>query len=203
MSFPILYQNDSFFIVSKPSGLPVHSGKKVSKSLIEELQKTYPNCQLVHRLDKETAGLILIAKNKNKINYSQKILSKAEKIYYAIIKGKITKNFEYKKEIKIENKWVLSHSYFYSIQCFKNFTLLKIKIITGRNHQIRRQLEEMNLALLGDKKYGDYSLNRELQLKNLFLYSAQLSFFHKKKITIKDKSPFHFEEFLKKYNIKF
>ena len=199
---PILYQNNSFFILDKPAGLAVHSGNKIKKSLIEELQKINPSYQLVHRLDKETSGLILIAKDKKKISYCQKILAKAEKIYYTIIKGKIRKNFEYKKKIRIENKWVFSHSYFYSIQCFKNFTLLKVKIITGRNHQIRRQLAEMNLSILGDRKYGDYALNKELNLKNLFLHAYQLNFYHEKKRIVTSRLPYFFQDFLKKYNIK-
>ena len=203
MFYPIVYQNDSFFIVDKPQGLSVHSGSKVEKSLINELQKIYPTCQLVHRLDRDTAGLILIAKNKKKIPYCQKVLANAEKIYYAIVKGRIKKKIEYKKKIKIANKWLFSHSYFYSIQCFKNFTLLKVKIITGKNHQIRRQLAEMNVAILGDKKYGDYAWNRELNYKKLFLNSHQMIFHHQKKITLYSSLPNYFTDFLKKYNVKF
>jgi len=191
-------------LIDKPSGLAVHGGSGVRYGLIESFRQLRPNMpfvELVHRLDKETSGIVMLAKNRNTLLELHELLKNKsngagiEKHYQTLVKGQwrggerhITNNLQREQGRKQKVRVVdsdtdsgkVSESIFTPIAKYPNHTLLKVKLITGRMHQIRTQLAELDHPILGDSQYGDFALNREVKkkfgLKRLFLHAYHLKF---------------------------
>ena len=178
--------NENFVVINKPSGISVQAGTKTRKNIIDILNKTKqfdgfsPFC--VHRIDKETTGILIVAKNRK---YAQLFttlfrIRKIHKIYLAIVLGNFNEkkgifkddliNFEGKK--KIFNK-ALTH--FTVLDSNNNYTLLKLSPVTGRKHQLRQQLHMRGHPILGDKKYriDRDKFNRK---SNLMLHAYKIKF---------------------------
>ncbi|MEK9715028.1 MAG: RluA family pseudouridine synthase, partial [Methylophilaceae bacterium] len=154
--------------------------------------------ELVHRIDKNTSGVIVIAKKRSALRSMQELFrnKKIKKNYLVAVKG----NWDSKKKevsLRLEKKQTpdghhvsvvedplkgkLSKSIFYLVKQLQHKSLLSAQIITGRTHQIRVQLAFLGFPVLGDDKYGDFALNKKLQssgLKRMFLHAHKLSFFH-------------------------
>lgn len=191
----ILYENSNFIVVNKPSGIPVHGGSHISWGVIEAFRTIYPNynLELVHRLDKETSGCLLIAKNHKTLVELHRLLreNKLKKTYIALLKGHLRKKQEVSEPLF---KHVLSSgercvrtgrggkpasTIFVPLQHFAETTLVKVLPETGRTHQIRVHAQAMQHQIVGDAKYGDKVFNAALKkqgLKRLFLHASSITF---------------------------
>lgn len=180
--------------LNKPSNLSVHAGTKTKTNLIRTLKSLnhYKNSylELAHRLDKDTSGCIIIAKNKNFLINFQKLLLKklVKKEYHALVKGNTTTTFNtqldqnilnnYNKKIKKNKK--ITETYYKTIKQYKKaYSLIKIFPKTGKLHQIRIHLAHIGHPIAQDIKYGNKNFNEEtykLQLKRLFLHAKSINF---------------------------
>jgi 23S rRNA pseudouridine955/2504/2580 synthase len=184
---PVLFENEDCIILTKPAGLPVQGGKGVGVSLDELLAAQWsPRPHLVHRLDKDTSGLILTAKTREAAAKFATLFAGAtgenrgvRKLYLAVCVGKpkagsgeITESLTY-KDRKRE-----ARTRYRRLGGDGEYSLLELEPGTGRMHQIRRHLAQIGNPVLGDDKYGDFSLNRDLRktrgLRRLLLHSARL-----------------------------
>ncbi|MDR2157820.1 MAG: RluA family pseudouridine synthase [Holosporaceae bacterium] len=175
----IIFENENFFAINKPSGLAVQPGIKVSVC-VETLIKSRPDCQcrLVHRLDKDTSGALLIAKNQK---YARRLTemfreNRIKKTYIAIVDGKISEsgvldNFMEKSFAGAEEKMRISDSGQRAITAYSplkqvgEFTLLELKPFTGRKHQLRVHCADvLKTPILGDGKYNRNSRRGEMLL---------------------------------------
>ncbi|MCU7835526.1 MAG: 23S rRNA pseudouridine(955/2504/2580) synthase RluC [gamma proteobacterium symbiont of Taylorina sp.] len=216
----IIYEDASLMVINKPSGVAVHGGSGVSYGIIEAVRalKTEQKfLELVHRLDKDTSGCLLIAKKRSALIAVQDLLRhrQTDKRYQALLCGRLS--FSQKKVsapllrealksgerfVRVDPSGKESTSFFTTMEQFNNSTLMEIKIITGRTHQIRVHSQSIGHCVAGDSKYGNYACNQRLKqqgLKRLFLHSAQMSFQHPetgKKITIKAPLADELEKFL-------
>jgi len=193
-----IFECDDYCILNKPYGYAAQGGSKVKKNVIEILNLNSKNYYIVHRLDKETSGLMIIAKNRF---YAKKFsemfkLREIKKRYLVIVNGKIKKNKGelYTKE-DLNGKDVVSKLYFEVISKRNNFSYLEVDLITGRKHQIRKQLSEIGHPVVGDTKYGD-----KKNKVSLCLLSYEIEFVYKSKIKkYKANIPKNFKTYLEKF----
>lgn len=195
----ILFEDDGLFIFNKPSGLAVHGGSGLSLGVIEALRAEYPQLkflELVHRLDRDTSGCLMLAKKRAVLLAVQEGLkhNKIDKRYIALAKGqwpkgKSTINAPLQKNtlqsgermVRVDVAGKASVTHFKIRQQFATATLLDIKLETGRTHQIRVHCQFAGQPLAGDSKYGDEQFNQTLKesgLRRLFLHAASLRFKH-------------------------
>ena len=185
---PILFENEFCLVLNKPSGLAVQGGEGVKVSLDSLLAKNYnPRPLLVHRLDKDTSGIILVAKTKEAASgFSVLLAGKGRSVVKQYVglcsgvpepaQGAIRLEINVRgSEKEAETLYrIVSAAHIGGISC----SLLELKLGTGRMHQIRRHLAGIGHPLLGDDKYGNFSLNKELRkalgLKNLLLHASRL-----------------------------
>ena len=207
--FPVLMEDEWMLAINKPSGVAVHGGSGVSFGVIEQLRSARPLAkllELVHRLDKETSGILLVAKKRSALTQLQAQFKGREtgKTYLALVRGQWPSN---KKVIDLpllkyivpagdgasegeRRVKVLAHndpSGMRAITLVKlarlvgGYSLLEVTIKTGRTHQIRVHLASQGYPIVGDDKYGDFEHNRELKklgLKRMFLHAWRLRFNH-------------------------
>jgi len=193
----ILYEDDRFMIVNKPSGLAVHGGSGVNLGLIESMRQLRPDCrylELVHRLDKDTSGCIMIAKKRSMLRYLHGLLRTGgvQKYYHALVVGHwsvkrrqvdepLCKNEKLGEGriVRVTPDGKPSLTRFKVLQHYKDCTLVEAKPITGRTHQIRVHAQCVGHSLIGDPKYGDVEANRSMKrlgFNRLFLHAASLEF---------------------------
>ncbi|MBV1914098.1 MAG: RluA family pseudouridine synthase [Pseudomonadales bacterium] len=193
----VLYEDDNLLVVNKPSGLAVHGGSGVSFGLIEALRKLRPDqsgLELVHRLDRDTSGCILVAKNRKSLRSLQNQLRARSmtKVYQLLVVGRwptrkrrvevaLQKNVQKSGEriVVVSADGKPSRTDFQVMQRFTQATLLEATLITGRTHQIRVHAQYSGFPIVGDEKYGDDEANRVfsgLGLKRLFLHAGKLEF---------------------------
>ena len=204
----VIDNNKNFIVINKPSGIPVQSGTKSFKNIIDLLRDSsiFGNGKpyIVHRLDKETSGIMLIAKNRE---YAQLLTSlfrlrKIHKTYIAICYGEINKNIKLLKDnlILYDNKKKIIQkaiSYIKVIKTNGKYSLLELKPVTGRKHQLRKQLLNIGNPIVGDNKYFLNKTKR--QYKKLMLHASSIKFMiNNKKFNFLAKYEKNFEEFLKK-----
>lgn len=193
----VIHEDEDLLVLNKPEGIAVHSGSGVKSGVIEALRQIYPEgtfLELVHRLDRGTSGVLLIARNRPALTALHQLIRDGglNKRYLALIAGQ-WKGGQRRVEHKLERqhqKGKVRHTkvseegkdavaIFSPEQRFTDATLMEVELITGRTHQIRVQSAEQGHPLLGDEKYGDFGLNRQwkkLGLKRMFLHAATLSF---------------------------
>ncbi len=167
-----LFENDDMLVLNKPSGLAVHSGSGLSFGIIEALKAEHPEqfLELAHRLDRETSGCLLIAKNRTTLTYLHDLLrneteSGLGKYYLTLVAGywpdsttidlplkKIIRSGEHMVEQIEDGQHAISH--FEPLEYFKQATLMRVKIDTGRTHQIRVHAAHAGHPVAGDVKYG-------------------------------------------------
>jgi 23S rRNA pseudouridine955/2504/2580 synthase len=203
--FPVVFEDDHLLVIDKPAGVAVHGGSGVSFGVIEQLRRARPTAkflELVHRLDKETSGLLMIAKKRSALVNLQDQLREREtgKTYAALVWG------DWPAKLKVIDvplvkfvgsdgeRWVRpgkadeeqakrSISLVKVVQKTPRFSLLDVTIKTGRTHQIRVHLQQAGHAIVGDPKYGDFERNRELargaaKFDRMFLHARRLHFTH-------------------------
>jgi 23S rRNA pseudouridine955/2504/2580 synthase len=183
----VLFENEDCLVLNKPAGLPVQGGRGIAVSLDSLLgEARSPRPLLVHRLDRDTSGVILVAKRREAAARFAAIFSRREeggaavqKQYLAVCAGRPKEDsgtITLDLEIRGERKPALTR---YALRSAgEEFSLLELELGTGRMHQIRRHLAAQGLPILGDDKYGDFALNRELRkqraLKRLLLHASRL-----------------------------
>ena len=182
----VVENNENFCIINKPYGLAVQGGSKIKKNLVDLIAKNriFLNSKpfIVHRLDKETTGIIIIAKNRK---YAQLFTSlfrirKIHKSYLSICYGEMEKNkgifdenlIRYDKDKKISERAI---TYYKVLDKNINSTLLILNPITGRKHQIRKQLFSKGYPVIGDTKYN-FPGNKINKSKNLMLHAYSIKF---------------------------
>lgn len=195
----IIYDQDGLLVVNKPSGLAVHGGSGVSLGLIESLRQLPGNhgfLELVHRLDRETSGLVMVARKRSVLTYLQDCLRQRgviQKTYIALVQGvwpkhraqinaPLLKSPEINQErfVKVSAQGKPSLTEFQVLRSFENCTLVEAKPITGRTHQIRVHAQYVGCPLMGDEKYGSPEVNagfRSKGCRRLFLHAARLDLF--------------------------
>ena len=205
--FPILLEDEHLIAVDKPAGVAVHGGSGVSFGVIEQLRQSRPAAkflELVHRLDRETSGILLVAKKRTALTRLQDQFREREtgKTYLALVTGAwparekvidvpLHKYLQPDGERRVKVVGTDNPDGMRSITLVKVaqriaigdgiFTLLEVTIKTGRTHQIRVHLASKGHPIAGDDKYGDFDLNRLLQkhgLRRMFLHAWRLQFTH-------------------------
>ena len=197
--YRIVHEDDGLLVVDKPAGMAVHGGSGVSFGVIEQLRRQRPQArflELAHRLDRETSGLLLIAKKRSALTALHEMFraGRIKKRYLALVKGRwreplrhiklallkyLTEEGERRVSVSQEGK--AAHSIVSLVARWDNFSLVEVELETGRTHQIRVHLAHLGFPLCGDDKYGDFTLNKALQkqgLGRMFLHAAQLALDH-------------------------
>ena len=204
VSFDVLFQDESLLVINKPAGVAVHGGSNISFGVIEQLRAQNPNwkfLELVHRLDRDTSGTLLLAKKRSALVELHRQIREREmdKRYLVLVKGKWqnqrqnvklllhkyhTDSGERRVAVAIDKKDnsqdMTSHTVFTLKKTWQDFSLLEAELITGRTHQIRVHLSHLGFPIVGDDKYGDYQLNKEIsrssgkgpKLKRMFLHAS-------------------------------
>jgi 23S rRNA pseudouridine955/2504/2580 synthase len=205
--FPVLMEDEAMMAIDKPAGVAVHGGSGVSFGVIEQLRRARPastNLELVHRLDRETSGVLLVAKKRSALKHLQDQFRDREtgKTYMALVLGLWPSNKkvidlplmkytvdtgvgEGERRVKVVGKddpnGMRSITLVRVARTVGPFTLLEVTIKTGRTHQIRVHLASQGHPIAGDDKYGEFEKNKQLQkmgLKRMFLHAWQLKFQH-------------------------
>jgi 23S rRNA pseudouridine955/2504/2580 synthase len=195
----IHYENENFILIDKPYGISVHSGTNQEVDFLSSLRKAQNNndLSLVHRLDKNTSGCLLISKNYQVAsNLGKELMNKnIKKKYYALLMGvldkdiieiesRIEKDTKHQKMIVNEQDGRDAYTKITLLQKYKSFSFVEIEIETGRTHQIRVHASSIGHPVVGDNKYNTLNskkINKELNLKRLFLHAYYLSFYYDKK----------------------
>ena len=210
----IIDNNDNFIVLNKSSGISVQGGTKSKKNLIdifaksEIFQGTKPYS--VHRLDKDTSGVFIMAKNRETAQLLTSLfrLRKVHKTYLAICHGELEKNSgEWNDDLlRYDNgKRIIEKSKTIYKIIDKNFnsSLVEMKPITGRKHQLRKQLFNIGHSIYGDQKYRSLSTTKGIN-KNLMLHSYEIKFMIRdKKYTYKALLPDYFKKLLKTKRLDF
>ena len=210
----IIDNNNDFIVLNKSAGISVQGGTKSKKNLIDifSRSKIFEGIKpySVHRLDKETSGVFIMAKNRETAQLLTSLfrLRKVHKTYLAICSSELEKNtgewnddlIRYDNGKKITEK---AKTTFRVLDKNSNATLVEMKPITGRKHQLRKQLFNIGHSIFGDKKYKSLSSSKGIN-KNLMLHSHQIRFMiNKKKYTYKALIPDYFKKLLKAKRLDF
>ena len=195
----ILHEDDGLIILNKNSGLATHGGSGISQGAIESIRQDRPNTkflELVHRLDKDTSGCLMIAKKRSVLLALQEAMmtKRISKTYQLLVKDRWPMSRKsisaplLKNQMKSGQRMVVvdsngKHSItdFQILRLFKQNTFLQASIITGRTHQIRVHCQSVGQPIAGDLRYGDKQYNSQLKLvglRRLFLHASSLSFNH-------------------------
>jgi len=207
--FTIIYEDDALLVIDKPAGIAVHGGSGVSFGVIEQIRRARPEArylELVHRLDKDTSGLLMIAKKRSALVKLHEAIRNdhPKKIYLALGVGKLPNDsfhvklplFKYtgaqgEKMVRVSEDGQSAHTIFRVLNRFSDdllhqvglshLTLVQATLKTGRTHQIRVHLQSQDCPIAGDERYGDYQANKRLQklgLKRMFLHASELHLAH-------------------------
>jgi 23S rRNA pseudouridine955/2504/2580 synthase len=230
----VIFEDDAMLVIDKPAGFAVHGGSGVSRGVIEQLRLERPKAkflELVHRLDRETSGVLMLAKKRTALVALHEMIrnNQTDKRYLMLVTGEW---LEKKKRVTLDlQKYVLpngerrvnvvmdkskdkydeaqhSETVFYLKQSFVGFSLLEAQLVTGRTHQLRVQLAHLGFPILGDDKYGDFALNKTLAkqgLKRMFLHSAETKLKHPlsgEKIQLLAPLPADLSKFMNKLDLK-
>lgn len=218
----IFFEEADLLVIDKPTGLPVHGGSGVNVGLIEALRVIRPKSQfleLVHRLDRETSGCLVVAKKRSLLVALHALLSerKVMKQYLLLVKGQwqggerrvevpLKKNILQSGErmVKVDENGKIAVTLFYPIFSYADATLMEARPLTGRTHQIRVHASHLGYPIAGDKKYGDKVFNQKMKalgLRRLFLHSAGIMCSWDNRVigvcALLDAGLFHFLKFLK------
>lgn len=204
--FDILFEDDAMVVINKPAGVAVHGGSGVSFGVIEQMRAARPTAkflELVHRLDRETSGILMLAKKRSALVglHEQIRDNRMDKRYYACGHGEWAPDwgrrravkaplFKYstpegERRVRVQDDGAPSHTVFNLIDSWPGYAFLEAELKTGRTHQIRVHLAHLGLPIAGDAKYGDFALNKALaranarpSLKRMFLHAYRLKLAH-------------------------
>ncbi|MDJ0808402.1 MAG: 23S rRNA pseudouridine(955/2504/2580) synthase RluC [Gammaproteobacteria bacterium] len=193
----VVYEDERFLVLNKPSGLAVHGGSGVSFGAIEALRQLRPterHLELVHRLDRETSGCLLISKRRSALRSLHELIrqNRVDKRYLALLAGSWRKGSRLvdlplrkntlqggERMVRVDANGKPAETRFTRVQRFSRATLVEAELVTGRTHQIRVHSAALGTPILGDDKYGEAAANqwaRGLGLNRLFLHARSLRF---------------------------
>jgi len=196
---PVVYEDEALLVIDKPSGKAVHGGSGVSYGVIEQLRVQRPELrmlELAHRLDRETSGLLIVAKKRSALTALHDMMREGsvEKHYLTLVPGRWSNPLQHVKvplhkyltaegerRVRVADEGKAAHSIVRLVRRWRDYSLLEVELKTGRTHQIRVHLAHLGFALCGDDKYGDFALNKRLEvegLRRMFLHAAKLRFAH-------------------------
>ena len=197
--FPVLFEDEALLAINKPAGTAVHGGSGVSFGVIEQLRRARPQAkclELVHRLDRETSGVLLVAKKRSALTAMHEIMREgnSDKRYLTLVLGAWQNAKQHvklplhkfdtpqgEKRVMVREDGQTAHTIFTLQQRWPGFSLLEAQLKTGRTHQIRVHLSHLGFPIAGDAKYGDFARNKELMkqgLKRMFLHAHAIAFNH-------------------------
>lgn len=195
----VIFEDEAMLVIDKPAGYAVHGGSGVSRGVIEQLRMERPHAkflELVHRLDRETSGVLMIAKKRSALVGLHEAMraNHMDKRYLMLVHGHWTEKKKRvvlnlkkyvaangERRVTVEEDGQDSETIFHLRKNLGDFSLLEAQLITGRTHQLRVQLAHLGFPIAGDDKYGDFALNKALQkrgLKRMFLHSAETGIRH-------------------------
>jgi len=215
----IIVKDKKFIILNKPVGMASHGGSGISLGVIEtfrQIDRTYKEAQLVHRLDKDTSGCLVIALRKSILREFHKEIREGsvDKDYIALVKGRWPESIKTvevsllkdrlksgEREVQIDPRGKNSISHFEVVTAKKTLSLVKCRIITGRTHQIRVHATHSGHPIVGDIKYGDKNFNKTLKsdINRMMLHAHKIKF-KNMKIEAKTEIPHDFTQLMKKYD---
>ena len=200
---PILYEDEHLLAVDKPAGMAAHGGSGISFGLIEIVRAARPNqpfLELAHRLDRDTSGILLLAKSRKALVglHEQLREGRVDKRYLALVKGDWVNDRQHvraalskyltregERRVAVDDEGQPSHTVFNLRQRYGGLSLLEAELKTGRTHQIRVHLAHLGFPIVGDDKYGDFELNRQaargelgVRLARMFLHAHAVRFAH-------------------------
>src|SRR5436305_5815884 len=220
---PVLYEDESLLAIDKPAGLAVHGGSGISYGLIEQLRATHDArfLELVHRLDRDTSGVLLVAKKRAALVALHEQLRNGtfDKRYLVLVRGRWRDakrvvrlslhkyaTAEGERRVRVEEDGREAETVFHRRGIWADhdppLALLEAELRTGRTHQIRVHLTHLGFPLAGDDKYGDYAWNKTLAkegLKRMFLHAKTLAFTHPdggRTVTVESKLPLELERYI-------
>lgn len=200
----VLFEDRDILVVDKPAGMASHGGSGIAFGLIERMRASRPDLsflELVHRLDRGTSGVLVLAKTRKALVRLHEMIREGEmhKTYKALVKGDwqndrqhvkiplykyVTASGERRVRADPENG-LPSHSIFRLVERFGPVSLVEVDLLTGRTHQIRVHAAELGFPLVGDEKYGDFEFNDEVEhgllgipFKRMFLHASRITFRH-------------------------
>ncbi|HSD60849.1 MAG TPA: RluA family pseudouridine synthase [Burkholderiales bacterium] len=195
----VIYQDEALLVLDKPSGWAVHGGSGVSLGVVEQLRAEHPEwkfLELVHRLDRETSGVLLLARKRAALLELHRQLreGETEKVYLVLVKGRWRGNLRNvrlplekrlgaagEKKVRVSEAGQAAHTVFRLQRAWREFSLLEAELRTGRTHQIRVHLSHLGYPIAGDDRYGDFDLNKALArqgLKRMFLHARRMVLRH-------------------------
>ena len=225
---PILFEDEALLIVNKPAGLAVHGGSGIALGVIETLRITRPELkflELVHRLDRDTSGVLLLAKKRSALVELHRQIreGQTDKRYYLLAHGEIEQGAQVmqlkyplhkyllangERRVRVDPDGLPSHTALRVTQVFKRegaaITLAEAQLKTGRTHQIRVHLLKLGHAILGDDKYGFEHQDKLLKSKRLYLHAHLAGFTHPRtgeKMRIESPLPSEFAAMMKTFNV--
>ena len=217
---PILHEDDCLIAIDKPEGVAVHGGSGVSFGVIEQLRASRPQArflELVHRLDRDTSGVLLLAKKRSALLdlHRQIREGKVQKYYFAVVSGKwqnrkqdvrlplhkhVAESGE--RRVSVSEEGMPSRTVFSLVEQGERASLVEADLKTGRTHQIRVHLAHLDFPIIGDEKYGDFALNKAIAkagFKRMYLHAARMTFVHPegKSMTIESSLPGAFHDLIR------
>lgn len=199
LAFPVVHEDDAMVVVDKPAGVAVHGGSGVSFGVIEQLRAARPEArflELAHRLDRETSGLLIIAKQRKALLALHDLMREREgrKIYQALVVGDWVNDRQHirkpllkwltaggERRVRVDAEGKPAHTIVSRLKRFGRFTLVEAELKTGRTHQIRVHLASSGFPIVGDEKYGIDAVREHLAklgFKRMFLHAARLEIPH-------------------------
>ncbi len=201
VELPVLYEDEALLVVDKPEGIAVHGGSGVSFGVIEALRRQRPQAkflELAHRLDRETSGILLVGKKRLALTALHDMFREhgagADKRYLVLVKGRWMNATQHvrlplhkyltdggERRVTVDAQGKASHTVFRLLARWPGMSLLEAQLKTGRTHQIRVHLAHLGFPILGDEKYGDFAVNKELRrhgLKRMALHAWRMAFRH-------------------------
>ncbi|MGI1678029.1 MAG: 23S rRNA pseudouridine(955/2504/2580) synthase RluC [Cellvibrionaceae bacterium] len=192
----LLYEDDDLYVLNKPTGMAVHGGSGINLGVIEVMRQIFenPKLELIHRIDRDTSGCLVIAKRRAVLRHVQDQFREktVKKSYMTLVAGKWPRHIKQvdapllknqlssgERIVKVNIEGKPSVTNFNVLDRFESATLLLASPITGRTHQIRVHTQSVGHPIIGDDKYGDLDSNKALRsvgVKRLFLHAASIAF---------------------------
>jgi 23S rRNA pseudouridine955/2504/2580 synthase len=199
---PVVFEDEHLLVVDKPAAMAAHGGSGVSFGVIEAIRAARPNqafVELAHRLDRDTSGLMLLAKSRRALLKLHAMLrqGQVEKHYLALVAGRWLNDRQHVKlalsrggagvagKVRVDPEGAAAHTVFELRERFSQFALLDAELRTGRTHQIRVHLAHLGFPIVGDGRYGNYELNHRMaraefgsRFTRMFLHASRLRLLH-------------------------
>ena len=197
--FPVVFEDDTILVINKPSGVAVHGGSGVSFGVIEQLRAARPEARLLelaHRLDRETSGLLIIAKKRSALVALHEMMreGKGRKRYQALVVGDWVNQKQHirqpllkwltaggERRVRVDPAGKPSHTIISLMQRYGRYSLLEAELRTGRTHQIRVHLASAGFPIVGDDKYGSDDVRAQfarMGFSRMFLHAYRLEMPH-------------------------